>query len=117
MRPRPENGTIVKLALVATLAVAAISLIVAVHNLKAGRQPVPDRETSLITPGDVELIRCRDIGMAAAGDEDCLAAWSDEQRRFFGTSNTPPSAPAAPLPADGAEEGAVEAQAGGMEAP
>ena len=117
MRTRPENGTIVKLALVAALAVAAISLVVAVHNLKASHQPVPDRATSVIMPGDAELIRCRDIGMAAAEDEDCLAAWSDEQRRFFGISDTPPSVSAAPLPADGTEEEVVETQAGGMEAP
>jgi conjugative transfer region protein TrbK len=33
-----------------------------------------------------ELARCRAIGLAAADDADCKAAWAENRRRFFGSS-------------------------------
>ena len=34
-------------------------------------------------PLETELIRCRDIGMAAERDATCEAAWAENRRRFF----------------------------------
>lgn len=43
----------------------------------------------LLRPGDApavaELVRCRDLGMAAANDAACKRAWAENRRRFFGT--------------------------------
>ncbi|SDG96211.1 putative entry exclusion protein TrbK-alt [Pelagibacterium luteolum] len=89
MRPRPQDSIVVRLTLVATLVIAAVALIVMFHNLDAGRQAVPGSVSSGSSTGDAELIRCRDLGMAAAEDESCLAAWSEEQRRFLGTERAP----------------------------
>ena len=33
-----------------------------------------------------ELTRCRGIGLAAADDLGCKAAWAENRRRFFGSS-------------------------------
>jgi conjugative transfer region protein TrbK len=115
MRLRPEHSIVMRLVLVATLVIAAVSLIVAFHALDADRQTVPGLAFPGFVTGDAELIRCRDLGMAAAQDVACLAAWSDEQRRFFGTSQTPPSVPSALPHASGTEEEAVDTQAGELE--
>ena len=39
-----------------------------------------------------ELVRCREIGIAADSDPACKAAWAENRRRFF--TYVPASAPA-----------------------
>lgn len=117
MRLRLEASIIARLIVVVVFVIAAITLMAALHSLEETLRAQPGFLMPTAAAGDPELIRCRDLGMAAADDAGCLAAWSDERRRFFGTSDTPPSVPAASLPAVGADEEAVDAQAGGMEAP
>lgn len=39
--------------------------------------PVPD-------PLRERLARCQELGEAAAGDAECLAAWAENRRRFLG---------------------------------
>lgn len=36
-------------------------------------------------PASNELVRCRDLGMAAARDAACKRVWAENRRRFFGT--------------------------------
>ncbi len=117
MRLRPDDSIVVRLALIATLVIAAVSVVVAIHKLDASRQPASAPVASGTAAADAELIRCRDLGTAAAKDEGCLAAWSEEQRRFFGTSDIPQSVPTGLPPAEGTEEDAVDDQAEGKEAP
>ncbi|AEQ52782.1 putative entry exclusion protein TrbK-alt [Pelagibacterium halotolerans] len=116
MRLHPEDSTFARLVLIAgfVTGIAVGTLILHERAAEQGINGEPAR--SLPTAGDPELIRCRDLGTAAAEDESCLAAWSEEHRRFFGTLQTPPSVPPALPPAGGTEEEAVDAQAAGMEA-
>ncbi|WEX08531.1 putative entry exclusion protein TrbK-alt [Chelativorans sp. AA-79] len=47
-------------------------------------------------PARSELLRCRDLGMAAADDPACLKAWAKNRRRFF--QRDEPQRPAEPKP-------------------
>ncbi|RWO70205.1 MAG: conjugal transfer protein TrbK [Mesorhizobium sp.] len=49
-------------------------------------------------PVGVELVRCRNIGMAAIADEACRKAWAENRRRFL--QQTQPAAPYAVPPVD-----------------
>lgn len=50
-------------------------------------------------PANLELARCRDIGMAAIADEACRKVWADSRRRFLR-----PSRPATPYAAPSIEK-------------
>ena len=116
MRLHPEDSTLARLVLIVGF-VTGIAVTTLIMHERAAEQSIEgELARSLPAAGDPELIRCRDLGTAAAEDESCLAAWSEEQRRFFGTTQTPPSVPPALPPAGGTEEEAVDAQAAGMEA-
>jgi conjugative transfer region protein TrbK len=115
MRLHPEDSTFARLVLVAGFVTGIAVAALLIHDRAADEGIENEPAGSLPAAGDPELIRCRDLGMAAAEDESCLAAWSEEQRRFFGTSQTSPSVPSALPPAGGIEEGAVDEQAGEME--
>lgn len=41
-------------------------------------------ETPAPDPLRTQLARCQELGEAAAGDADCLAAWAANRRRFLG---------------------------------
>jgi conjugative transfer region protein TrbK len=116
MRLHPEDSTFARLVLIAgfVTGIAVATLILHERAAEQGIEEGPASSGSIAR--DPELVRCRDLGVAAAEDEGCLAAWSEEQRRFFGTSDTPPSVPSALPPAGGTEEEAVDAQAAGTEA-
>lgn len=45
-------------------------------------------------PPHTELVRCRDLGVAAAADAGCKRAWAENRRRFFGMDD--PQRAAAP---------------------
>ena len=53
-----------------------------------------------------ELERCRAIGLAAANDADCKAAWAENRRRFFGS----PAPDAASTPQEGGTIPAAESE-------
>ncbi|PRD43098.1 conjugal transfer protein TrbK [Phyllobacterium phragmitis] len=36
-------------------------------------------------PANTELVRCRDLGMAAADDATCKEVWAEHRRRFLET--------------------------------
>lgn len=47
-------------------------------------------------PARSELLRCRDLGMAATDDPACMKAWAENRRRFF--QRDEPQRPAEPKP-------------------
>lgn len=53
-----------------------------------------DPATIETTPLQTELARCKDLGMAAADDARCKAAWAESRARFL---RTDPSSPVAPV--------------------
>ncbi len=109
MRIRPEQSRLAKVAVVAVVAAIALSvasIVLVVHQLGQVRAVVSVELPAPRVSGNAELIRCRDLGMPAAEDESCLAAWAAERLRFLGTEPEP--APSGQPPADGAAEEAVE---------
>lgn len=83
------------LALVAAMVVAAMAL--------RGNGPEdasalggfrdPGGEPVRRSPVEAELLRCRDIGMAALNDASCREAWAENRRRFFGNDRPAAAAP------------------------
>jgi conjugative transfer region protein TrbK len=73
--------------------ISAAGFVAAVMALTAVQlsQPAPPHsETVIVPPGDAgtdplraELRRCRNIGQAAASDQFCLRAWTEQRSRFF----------------------------------
>lgn len=61
--------------------------------LRKDGEDAPPPAQSLRHPGgepDSALRRCRDLGMAAASDPACKAAWAENRRRFLGTGENRP---------------------------
>lgn len=49
--------------------------------------PRPTATGTELTPVDhlrERLVRCQEMGEAAGDDDDCLAAWAENRRRFLG---------------------------------
>ena len=65
-------------------------------NAPATRLRDPGGEPAAVPFGNAELVRCRDLGMAAADDAACMRAWAEHRRRFFETRE--PRRPADPSP-------------------
>jgi conjugative transfer region protein TrbK len=65
-------------------------------NAPARRLRDPGGEPVLAPLGNAELVRCRDLGMAAADDTACKKAWAEHRRRFFETPE--PRRPEDPSP-------------------
>ena len=76
-------------AIVGALALAAIR----VHRGESFSPSAPPAPSLSADPLVRELARCRAIGLAAADDLGCKAAWAENRRRFFGSS-APDAAPA-----------------------
>jgi conjugative transfer region protein TrbK len=79
--------------MIAVLAIGA-AMIAAVAALReagsegnAPASPLHDPGGEPVLPpfGNAELVRCRDLGMAAADDTACKKAWAEHRRRFFET--------------------------------
>ena len=53
-------------------------------------------------PLAADLLRCREIGAAAANDVRCRNVWAESRRRFLGPSASPPASapPNTPLASD-----------------
>jgi len=77
--------------LIAVLALGA-ALIVALMALRGDGTQSVSSQRSHRPGGDsfrAELQRCRDLGLAAAGDEVCSKAWAENRRRFFREEKNP----------------------------
>ena len=99
MRDRPFN--IIAIRRAAGFALVAATIIAAVvHFAHQDRRP---GAPAVIIPWSPDLLarelaRCQAIGMAAADDVACSAAWAENRRRFF--TYRPPAAasPAVAVP-------------------
>jgi conjugative transfer region protein TrbK len=72
------------------LGLVAIALLVILAALRIHRgesftPSLPPAPSLSADPLGRELARCRAIGLAAADDPDCKAAWAENRRRFFGS--------------------------------
>ncbi|OWJ64614.1 putative entry exclusion protein TrbK-alt [Inquilinus limosus] len=80
-----EPRTIFRAAALAMLGVVLLATAVAVH--REPEMPVPfshvasERQDAL----PAEFARCRALGLAAADDPGCQAAWTRARERFLGT--------------------------------
>ena len=70
------------------LAIALLVILAAIRVHRGeGLTPLAPPAPSLSSdPLARELARCRAIGLAAADDAECKAAWAENRRRFFGSS-------------------------------
>ena len=68
--------------IVSALVLAAIR----VHRGESFSPSAPPAPSLSADPLARELARCRAIGLAAADDFKCKAAWAENRRRFFGSS-------------------------------
>src|SRR5262245_57826890 len=73
------------------LGLIAIALLFVLATIRVHRgegfTPSPPPAPSLSSdPLARELARCGVIGLTAADDSDCKAAWAENRRRFFGSS-------------------------------
>jgi conjugative transfer region protein TrbK len=81
--------------LLAKLAVA-VGVVIGAIYLERHNTAAPSGKTGLRMQTGNELARelahCQSLGQRAEDDHNCLAAWSESRRRFFGGA-TPNSAP------------------------
>ncbi|WP_454918782.1 putative entry exclusion protein TrbK-alt [Xanthobacter sediminis] len=73
--------------MIAVLAIAAIVAFAATALREDGAEeaaPSPVLRHPGGEPPRSELVRCRDLGIAAADDEACRKAWAENRRRFLG---------------------------------
>ena len=70
------------------IAIALLVILAAlrVHRGESFTPSLPPAPSLSADPLARELARCRAIGLAAADDADCKAAWAENRRRFFGSS-------------------------------
>jgi conjugative transfer region protein TrbK len=76
------------------IAVALVLAAVRVHRGESFIPSLPPAPSLSADPLARELARCRAIGLAAADDFKCMAAWAENRRWFFGS----PAPDAAPTP-------------------
>jgi len=76
------------IAIVMALVLAAIR----VHRGESFIPSLPPAPSLSSDPLAPELARCRVMGLTAADDFKCKAAWAENRRRFFGSS-APDAAP------------------------
>lgn len=72
-------------AALTVLAAALLATAIALHREPEAPAPVtrvaPERKDDV----SAELARCRSLGLTAADDPDCKAAWARVRDRFLGT--------------------------------
>ena len=76
------------------IALLVIMAALRIHRGESFTPSLPPSPSLSADPLGRELARCRAIGLAAADDADCKAAWAENRRRFFG-SPAPDAQPAA----------------------
>ena len=67
------------------IALLVIMAALRVHRGEGFTPSAPPAPSLSADPLGRELARCRAIGLAAADDADCEAAWAENRRRFFGS--------------------------------
>jgi conjugative transfer region protein TrbK len=67
------------------IAMLLILAAVRVHRGESFTPSAPPAPSLSSDPLGRELARCRALGLAAADDADCKAAWAENRRRFFGS--------------------------------
>lgn len=72
--------------LLAYLAVAVGLVAAAIYLERHSTRPTPMPSPSMVSGRELmrELARCDALGRRAEDDSDCLAAWRENRRRFFG---------------------------------
>lgn len=83
----------------------AVALVAAALELRSSDTPdvaVSDTGRLAGDPLTVDLVRCGDLGAAAANDAGCQRIWAENRRRFLGPSapSTTGAAPTAPPAGD-----------------
>ena len=68
------------------IALLVIMAALRIHRGESFTPSLPPAPSLSADPLGRELARCRAIGLAAADDADCKAAWAENRRRFFGLS-------------------------------
>ena len=81
----PVLGRALGLVAIALLVVLAA---IRVHRGESFAPTLPPSPSLSSDPFARELARCRAIGLTAADDADCKAAWAENRRRFFGSSES-----------------------------
>ena len=77
------------LARIGAIAFVAIAITATAIQMRDAPAPAPDRRVAGAgmagaDPLRSELARCQALGQDGARDADCLRAWSESRRRFFG---------------------------------
>jgi conjugative transfer region protein TrbK len=68
------------------IALLVIMAALRIHRGESFTPSAPPAPSLSADPLGRELARCRAIGLAAADDANCKAAWAENRRRFFGSS-------------------------------
>lgn len=94
--------TLARLGALVLLVVAVMAAAFELRRDGAPKIAVTDTGRPESDPFATELLRCRDLGAAAANDLSCRKVWAENRRRFLGPSARPPAsaAPDAPLAGD-----------------
>ena len=74
------------------LALLVIMAAIRVHRGEGFAPSLPPAPSLSSDPLARELTRCHAVGLGAADDANCKAAWAENRRRFFGAS-APGAAP------------------------
>lgn len=77
-------------AAVALLAGAAVTAVVALHDRGEDTKQPPAPATEGNDPLASELARCKALGIEAAKDAGCKAAWAESRKRFFASPEQVP---------------------------
>lgn len=76
------------LARIAAIVFVAIAITATVIEMTREEAPVPASTAPALQPSAdplrATLRRCQQLGVAAASDADCLAAWAESRDRFLG---------------------------------
>ena len=76
------------LARITAVVFVAIAITATVIEMTREEAPVPASTAPALQPSAdplrATLRRCQQLGEAAAGDADCLAAWAENRDRFLG---------------------------------
>lgn len=74
---------------VVALCVAMTAALMALRNDGTEDAASPNLRRPGGEPERSELARCRDLGIAGAGDPACHKAWAENRRRFLGQEKRP----------------------------
>jgi conjugative transfer region protein TrbK len=102
------------LARIGAVAFVAIAITATAIQMREAPAPAPEKPAlasgaSAVDPLRAELARCQSLGQGGATDPDCLRAWTENRRRFFGLDRNRAPDPARSQPVDVIGSTAAEA--------